>query len=294
MDKKSSSAENSCGTIKPQGELFKITPERLVVPVNDHLDIKISRLTTEFSSVKITLNSFAFDLIRAWFLTNGKEKDHKIELNQFSFSHDFQCYDDVYLRVKLTENPDPMKRKWFLDEKPEGFLKITIYECLEEDKIKEYPLILISENEKVLEMKEKFLEFRKNQNRRERLRKIPINDEEAELKWAIGKFYDFPGEGDPGYASAVEEEKAKLDIKREVVNESVFESHWQKLDEMSDDEIKKLKLERKKELDDLKEQKEKEEREKRKEQEQKKKASLEAAKKLEKLRKKKKKKCVVM
>uniref|UniRef100_A0A1I7UPG8 Rpn family recombination-promoting nuclease/putative transposase n=1 Tax=Caenorhabditis tropicalis TaxID=1561998 RepID=A0A1I7UPG8_9PELO len=298
-----------------QRELIKITPDKLVIPVNDHLDIKISRLTTEITYATITLNSFAFDLVRAWFMKDGKEEEHKIKkefnghpdyesfsnkLSLYGMFHQFEKYEDVYLRVKLTENPDPFKRKWFLDEKPEGFLKIdytreyqsryeysdiqfplilisenekvlemkekfledpwerkwflgekpegfleiTIGESWKEIGTKEYPLILISENEKVLEMKEKFLEFRKNQNRRDRLKKLAPN-EYGEYYAIIHKYCEVMNE------VADEEEQYDAEKALEDVHEGILKSHGPKMDEMSDDEVKKLNEERKKEWIEL-------------------------------------------
>uniref|UniRef100_A0A1I7UPH0 Uncharacterized protein n=2 Tax=Caenorhabditis tropicalis TaxID=1561998 RepID=A0A1I7UPH0_9PELO len=176
--------------------------------------------------------------------------------------HQFEKYEDVYLRVKLTENPDPFKRKWFLDEKPEGFLKIDYtreYQSRYEYSDIQFPLILISENEKVLEMKEKFLEvrkesiyeennhfqFRKHQNRRARLEKLCPPGEE-------GEFHDIVQHFCPVMNEVAEwEEKWDAEKALDDVHEGILQSHWQKLDEMSDDEIKKLKEERKNEWFDL-------------------------------------------
>uniref|UniRef100_A0A1I7UPH2 MSP domain-containing protein n=1 Tax=Caenorhabditis tropicalis TaxID=1561998 RepID=A0A1I7UPH2_9PELO len=214
----------------PQGEYFKITPEKLVVPVNDHLDIKISCIAPVSDSY-VDFSSFAFDLIRAWYVKNGKEEEYTTKPDSFTNYHDFEKDADLYFRVKLTENADPCKRIGFSEEKPEGFLMIS-YFIQRKSKTKKYPLILISENEKVLEMRKRFVELRKIKDRRERSR------DEEELKEWIKKH-------DPDHAD------------KEDVNKSVLKSDWSKLDEMSDYEIKKLKLERKKEMEEREREQEK-------------------------------------
>uniref|UniRef100_A0A1I7TGG0 Major sperm protein n=1 Tax=Caenorhabditis tropicalis TaxID=1561998 RepID=A0A1I7TGG0_9PELO len=267
---------------------LKITPEKLFIPSSGHLDIQIVNPRTEEGfSVNVTLSSLSLEITRFWYMNKGKEEEGK-EKQHNEFCHKFENdKKTVYFRIGHAKTLNPLLKVSL--ETPEGSVEIKCsrwFEAIEETEsergrpgieLMTFRRLELSAESKSLEVKEKFLEYQKNQNRRNRLIKMVFEDEEKEIEnMLVG--YEYPLE------EYVKKAKRELKERRDRLNEKLFLENWQKIDELSDDQIKKL----------FEEEKRKEAIERlEKEEEMEKKRKLEM-KKDPIVKKKKKKKCVVM
>uniref|UniRef100_A0A1I7TGF8 Major sperm protein n=1 Tax=Caenorhabditis tropicalis TaxID=1561998 RepID=A0A1I7TGF8_9PELO len=212
---------------------LKITPEKLIIPSSGHLDVQITNPDTGRKFlVSVILTSLSLEITRVWYMKDGKEEVKRSQPDDFC--HMFE--DDkktVYFRIShaktLVRPFERSKRKEkiqnpFLNplvslDTPEGSVKIECFEEFEsESELSGWitsKWLELSAESKSLEVKEKFLEFQKNQKRRNRLKKIVLEDEVKEKEKMV-EDKEYPSQ------RCVNEAKKRLKEKRDNLNEKVF------------------------------------------------------------------------
>uniref|UniRef100_A0A1I7UPJ3 MSP domain-containing protein n=1 Tax=Caenorhabditis tropicalis TaxID=1561998 RepID=A0A1I7UPJ3_9PELO len=277
----------------------------MVIPSSGHLDVKIKNPTHKPVAMECTFNSFAFDVERAWYIENGKEVEKNFEWSENPdpdyiakfeelrakklLSHELKPGEVFYIRIKNEDNFDGPKIR-LLYEKPIEEMTITTHVNVplvlpngktpvqaKFDLKVNYFFSLTGDSEKMKEVNQKHAEYQKKRERLKRLRGIKIESDETPkyMFCDCGEHY--------------EDEAARFVSKRETRNERLLQKYGTKVDQLTEEEIKKIKEEIRKELQSEAERKHEEEERKKQEKEQKLKEEYERK---EKMNKKKKKKFV--
>uniref|UniRef100_A0A1I7UPJ5 MATH domain-containing protein n=1 Tax=Caenorhabditis tropicalis TaxID=1561998 RepID=A0A1I7UPJ5_9PELO len=265
-------------------------PEKLEIPSSGHLEVQLENPTDNLIEIGFTMDSFSFKFERAWILKDGKEIDVMNDEKQNRLIHGLEGHDVLHFRIKCRKAFK--HRKWETYEKSSefGYFKITwevkinslhpsrkanLTKEFHMNAFKTFPLSIEPNCEKAKVLAEAFLEQQKHQERRQRIKDCHTKEESVWLDVT------------EDYISYEWDRKTKMNM----WIEEILEKYGAKIDQLSDNEIKKMKedlmksfeKERKKKENEIEKgiKEEKEENEARRQQEMR-------------LKKEQEKKCVVM
>ncbi|EGT44415.1 hypothetical protein CAEBREN_22640 [Caenorhabditis brenneri] len=262
MDSKTNEPKLKNPPIRPF--LLEITPEKLVVSSKEYLEVTIRNPTKETYNVYVYFDSFFWLMERhlADFTKNrGDSKsmcfDSKVlepgDTHSFSIGYHnaeytiprypmehCDCVDDCWpvclIHTGLDVKVPPCERKNYNYERPEGVLivrygSICDSEWNDSDPMKRMVLYLKDETEEYKKYREQFAEIRKNQERRARWGHVLVNEKCRTYK----RFRDLDGK-----IREFGDEEWERDVP----------TNLKQLDDLSDEQILKMRKERKERIEE--------------------------------------------
>uniref|UniRef100_A0A1I7UPI8 Major sperm protein n=1 Tax=Caenorhabditis tropicalis TaxID=1561998 RepID=A0A1I7UPI8_9PELO len=265
-------------SVKSQKEKFilpkfplEVTPEKLVIPSSGHLDVKIRNPTEATLKINFDLNSYSFD-VDLVYMEDGKEiiepfcwekqekrRDvshryglldrHKNErISQVTIQSDHV----IHLRITCEGKDEEIKNKLTFNKSHElGYLFIrcslniepvcpkpedTEYATgIQLDSSRYFLLSIDPQCEKAKELANKFSEHEKQHARKDRLVNCTYKEDKEWIK------HFAPGDPHPFGMTRDPPDNPKRKKQMENWNKEIFTKYGPKLDQVSDDELKKIK-----------------------------------------------------